>query len=212
VPPETVVVTDAASFQAAADAAPSHMADLAAFLALLTEWNEKMNLVGPSALSQFWPRHAWDSAQLMQFEPEAEVWADLGTGAGFPGIVLAILLKGRDGSRVHLIEGTAKRCKFLEEVVKTLDLPATVHNARAEELKMTVDIVTARACAPLIRLLGYARPYLMSGATGYFFKGRDVATEIDEAKARWTFDHRLVPSLSDPSGQIVVIKGAVRER
>ncbi|MEI7931779.1 MAG: 16S rRNA (guanine(527)-N(7))-methyltransferase RsmG [Alphaproteobacteria bacterium] len=205
-------VTDAASFQLAADAAPSHMADLEAFKQLLTEWNEKMNLVGPSALAEFWPRHAWDSAQLLKLAPEAEVWADLGTGAGFPGIVLAILLKGRDGARVHLIEGTTKRCKFLEEVVRTLELPATVHNARAEELKMTVDIVTARACAPLVRLLGYARPHLMSGATGLFFKGRDVAAEIAEAKDHWTFDYSLTPSLSDPSGQIVVVKGAVRAR
>lgn len=207
-----MLVTDAASFQLAADAAPSHMADLARFKELLTEWNEKLNLVGPSALAEFWPRHAWDSAQLLKFAPQAEVWADLGTGAGFPGIVLAILLKGRDGSRVHLIEGTTKRCVFLNEVVKTLDLPATVHNARAEELKMTVDIVTARACAPLIRLLGYARPYLMSGATGLFLKGRDVAAEIEEAKTRWTFDHSLLPSLSDPSGQIVRVTGGVRAR
>ena len=211
-PPESLMVIDAASFQAAAAAAPSHMADLATFKQLLTEWNEKMNLVGPSALAEFWPRHAWDSAQLLKFEPKAEVWADLGTGAGFPGIVLAILLKGRDGSRVHLIEGTTKRCVFLNEVVKTLDLPVTVHNARAEELKMTVDIVTARACAPLIRLVGYARPYLMSGATGYFFKGRDVEAEIVEAKTRWTFDYSLKPSLSDASGRLVVVKGGVRAR
>ncbi len=207
-----MTVTDAASFQAVTGASPAQMADLAAYLALLSEWNEKMNLVGPSALAEFWSRHAWDSAQLLQIAPDAEVWADLGTGAGFPGLVLAILLKGREGARVHLIEGTTKRCRFLEEVVTTLDLPASVHNARAEDLKMVVDIVTARACAPLVRLLRYARPYLNSGATGLFLKGRDVVSEIADAKKAWSFEHSLRPSLSDPSGQIVVIEGGVRER
>jgi 16S rRNA (guanine527-N7)-methyltransferase len=143
-----VSVTDAASFQAATAASPQQMADLEAFRALLAEWNEVMNLVGPSALAEFWPRHAWDSAQLLKLHPEALTWADLGAGAGFPGLVLAILLKGRANAHVHLVESMAKRCRFLSEVVKTLDLPAAVHNRRAEELKLKVDAVTARACAP----------------------------------------------------------------
>jgi 16S rRNA (guanine527-N7)-methyltransferase len=211
-PPELPLVTDAASFMAAANAAPSHMADLEAFRALLADWNARMNLVGPSALAEFWPRHAWDSAQLLKLAPEAEVWADIGAGAGFPGIVLAILLKGRSGARVRLIESMAKRCAFLSAVVSELNLPAQVYNARAEDLKLPVDIVTARACAPLVRLLGYARPYLQAGATGLFLKGRDVSAEILEAQAHWKFDFELSPSLSDPSGQIVIVRGGVRAR
>ena len=211
-PPEPPPVTDAASFMVATDAAPSQMADLEAYRALLADWNERMNLVGPSALAEFWPRHAWDSAQLLKLAPKAEVWADIGAGAGFPGIVLALLLKGRSGARVRLIESMAKRCAFLSAVVSELGLPAQVYNARAEDLKMPVDIVTARACAPLVRLLGYARPYLQAGATGLFLKGRDVSAEIPDALARWKFDYEIVPSLSDPSGQIVVVRGGLRAR
>jgi 16S rRNA (guanine527-N7)-methyltransferase len=205
-----VTVTDAASFQVATDASPQQMADLEAFRALLAEWNEVMNLVGPSALAEFWPRHAWDSAQLLTLHPEALTWADLGAGAGFPGLVLAILLKGRANAHVHLIESMAKRCRFLSEVVKTLDLPATVHNRRAEELKLKVDAVTARACAPMPRLLGYAQPFLKHGAKGVFLKGQDVDAELTEATKYWKFEADLAPSLSSPNGRIVEIRGPVR--
>ena len=131
VPPE---VSDAASFQAASGASDAQMADLERFRELLAEWNAVMNLVGPSAMEAFWPRHVWDSAQLLRLEPEAKVWADLGAGAGFPGLVLAIMLKNTPGACVHLVESMAKRCRFLEAVVGTLNLPAEVHNARAEGL------------------------------------------------------------------------------
>ncbi len=203
---------DAKSFQAALRASEAQMADLAAFRDLLVEWNEKMNLVGPSALAAFWPRHVYDSAQLLELEPDALTWADLGAGAGFPGIVLAILLKGKEGAQIHLVESMAKRCRFLSEVVTALDLPATVHNDRAESLKIYVDIVTARACAPTHRLLGYARPYLERGAKGMFLKGQDVLAELDEAAKSWRFQHSLRESLSDPAGRILIVEGPVRER
>lgn len=205
-------VTDAASFQAASGASDGQMADIEAFRTLLGEWNEKMNLVGPSALAQFWPRHAWDSAQLLKFAPDALKWADLGAGAGFPGIILAILLKETPGAHVHLVESMAKRCRFLSEIVTTLKLPATVHNERAEKLRIKVDIVTARACAPVSRLLGYGQPYLKGGATALFLKGRDVVSEISEATKSWNFDYDLQPSLSDPEGRVLVVQGGVRER
>jgi 16S rRNA (guanine527-N7)-methyltransferase len=205
-------VTDAASFQAATGATDAQMADLTAYLALLTEWNEKMNLVGPSALAQFWPRHAFDSAQLLDLAPSALTWADLGAGAGFPGVILAILLKGRPGARVHLVESLAKRCRFLSEVGQALDLPAQVHNARAESLKLKVDVVTARAVAPLARLLGFAESYLKAGATGLFLKGQDAPAEVAEARATWRFEATLTPSLSSPDGHIVEIRGLSRVR
>ncbi len=205
-------VTDAESFARAAAASPRQMADLERFRELLADWNGKMNLVGPATLDVFWNRHAWDSAQLLLLAPEAKVWADLGAGAGLPGLVLAILGKGRPGFHAHLVESMAKRCRFLSEVVGELDLPATVHNARAENLQLAVDIVTARACAPLVRLLGYARPYLKAGALGLFLKGQDVATELEEASRSWEFEADTLPSLSDPRGQVVRVRRLGRAR
>jgi 16S rRNA (guanine527-N7)-methyltransferase len=199
-------VTDADSFAAASGATPAQMAELERFRVLLGEWNAVMNLVGPSTLPEFWNRHAWDSAQLLRLDPAALTWADLGAGAGLPGVVLAILGKGREGFHVHLVESMAKRCRFLTEVVTALDLPATVHNARAENLQLAVDSVTARACAPLSRLLGYARPYLAKGTTGWFLKGQDVASDMEEATKSWKFEAEIVPSLSDPRGQIVRVR------
>ena len=166
-----ITVTDASSFQAVVGATSEQMADLEAFRALLEDWNGKMNLVGPSAMAQFWGRHAYDSAQLLALAPTSLTWADLGAGAGFPGLVLAILLKNTDGARVHLVETLAKRCRFLTCVIEALDLPAQVHNARAESLNLKVDRVVARAFAPLERLLGFAHPYMKAGAVGLFLKG-----------------------------------------
>jgi 16S rRNA (guanine527-N7)-methyltransferase len=214
-PPEpalAVEVADAESFARASGASPAQVADLARFRELLADWNEKMNLVGPATLEVFWSRHAWDSAQLLRQAPEALTWADLGAGAGFPGLVLAILGKGRAGFHVHLVESMAKRCRFLAEVVSELALPATVHHDRAENLQLDVDIVTARACAPLSRLLGYARPYLKAGALGLFLKGQDVAAELEDASRSWDFEADVLPSLSDPRGQIVRVRRLGRAR
>ena len=205
-------VTDATSFAQAADATPQQVADLERFRVLLADWNAKMNLVGPATLEVFWNRHAWDSAQLLKLAPEAKTWADLGAGAGFPGLVLAILGKGQPGLQVHLVESMAKRCRFLSEIVAELDLPAVVHNERAENLDLVVDIVTARACAPLVRLLGYARPYLKAGALGLFLKGQDVDAEWEDASKSWDFDADTVPSLSDPRGQILRVRRLGRAR
>jgi len=197
---------DAAAFQRLTDATPAQMTDLERYRALLAEWNEVMNLVGPSALDQFWLRHAYDSAQLLDLETDAVAWADIGAGAGFPGVILAILLKGRPGAQVHLIESLAKRCRFLQAVADALDLPVEVHNARAESLRLTgIDVVTARACAPLDKLLGYAVPFLRSGARGLFLKGRDVEAEVAAASQAWRFEASMIQSKSDPSGRIVSV-------
>lgn len=206
-PPQT-----AAAFQTATACSDAQLADMQAYLALLTEWNENMNLVGPSALAEFWPRHAYDSAQLLRFAPEARVWADLGAGAGFPGLVLAILLKGAPGAKVHLVESMAKRCRFLAAVAQQLGLPVEIHNARAEDLGIRVDIVTARACAPAVRLLGYAEPFLKRGATGLFLKGQDVVSELTEATKYWKFEAELSASSSHPDGRILQVKGLSRVR
>ncbi|HEY5105430.1 MAG TPA: 16S rRNA (guanine(527)-N(7))-methyltransferase RsmG [Caulobacteraceae bacterium] len=193
------------SFVAGVGANPVHRDALEAFEAMVSETNATMNLVGPSTLSQFWNRHVIDSAQLLWFAPGARIWADLGAGAGLPGIVLAILLKETPGARVHLIESRTKRCEFLARVADELALPVEVHNVRAETLSLAVEVVTARACAPLTRLLGYAKPYLAAGARGLFLKGRDVGAEIAEARKHWRLTCKTHPSLSDPGGAIVDI-------
>jgi 16S rRNA (guanine527-N7)-methyltransferase len=204
---EAVQVTDAASFQAATGATAQQMADLEAFRALLEDWNGKMNLVGPSAMAQFWGRHAYDSAQLLDLASEALTWADLGAGAGFPGLVLAIFLKDRPGAKVHLVETLAKRCRFLSCVVDTLDLPVQVHNGRAETLRLKVDRVVARAFAPLDRLLGFAEPFLKVGAVGLFLKGEGLDAERALAEKQWSFESQCFPSRSDPRGRIIEIRG-----
>ncbi len=184
---------------------------LRGFEALIAEWNVRMNLVGPSALATFWGRHAFDSAQLLHVEQSAVCWADVGAGAGFPGVVLAILLKGRSGALVHLVESMAKRAAFLRTVCVELDLPAEVHNLRAEDLAPpeSLQVVTARACAPLPRLLGYTRGFFAAGARGLFLKGRGVEAELTEARRSWTLDVEVLPSLSDSSGVILKIEKAV---
>lgn len=208
----SIEILDAAAFAAATGATEAQMGDMERFRALLAEWNTRFNLVGPSALETFWPRHAWDSAQLLKRAPEALTWADLGAGAGFPGIVIAILLKGRDGARVHLVESMEKRCTFLRAVVEALDLPAQVRHARAEDGAVAVDVVTARACAPMTRLLRYAKPWLVQGAKGLFLKGGNVDDDLRQAAEAWSYAWETVPSLSDPSGRVVIVTRPPREK
>ena len=179
-------------FQHALGCSERALQDVEAFRVLLATWNTRMNLVGPSALADFWLRHAYDSAQLLNHAPDAEVWADLGAGAGFPGIILAILLKHRGTGQVHLVESMAKRCGFLSAVAGALDLPVVVHNRRAENTPLQgVEVVTARACAPMERLLDFAWPVLGLKGTpvpvGLFLKGRGVEEELTAAARVWDF-------------------------
>jgi len=204
---ERPAMMDAAGFAAESGATPAQLADLARFQALLAEWNQRLSLVSAASLADFWGRHAFDSAQLLPLAPDARVWVDLGSGAGFPGLVLAILLKDRPGARVHLVESQAKKGRFLAVVAAELALPAQVHIARAEDLAIRADIVTARAVAPLERLLGYAQPYLAKGAAGLFLKGQGAEAEIAEARRRWKFHVKHIPSRSDPAGRVLKVEG-----
>ena len=201
---------DAAGFQALYPATPAQMADLGSLIERLTAANAVMNLVGPDTLPDVWNRHIHDSAQLLDLAPEATTWADLGAGAGFPGLVLAILLKDLPDSHVWLIDSLGKRCRFLQEVVDALSLRATVINGRAEEQRIRVDVVTARALAPMDRLLGYAQPYLQRGAQGLFLKGEKAEVELIEARKVWQFDSDLSVSRSDPRGRIVSVRSLRR--
>lgn len=201
---------DAAGFQTLRAATPAQMADLGTLIERLTAANAVMNLVGPDSLQDVWNRHILDSAQLIDLAPDAATWADLGAGAGFPGLVLAILLKDRADSHVWLIDSLGKRCRFLLEVVEALSLRATVVNGRAEEQQIKVDVVTARALAPMDRLLGYAQPYLQRGAQGLFLKGEKAEAELIEARKVWQFDSALSVSRSDPRGRIVSVRSLRR--
>ncbi|MBJ7447601.1 MAG: 16S rRNA (guanine(527)-N(7))-methyltransferase RsmG [Brevundimonas sp.] len=199
-----------AEFQALTNATPAQMGDLERFITRLTEANAVMNLIGPDTLPDVWNRHIWDSAQLLEYAPGAQTWADLGAGAGFPGIVLAIMLKTQPKSHVWLIDSLGKRCRFLQEVVDGLSLRATVLNGRAEDNAVTVEVVTARAVAPMEKLLGYAQPYLQRGATGLFLKGEKAEAEVAEARKVWQFKSNLSVSRSDPRGRIVSVRGISR--
>ncbi len=203
---------DATAFQAEFDATPAQMGDLERFVERLTEANAVMNLVGPDTLPEVWNRHIRDSAQLLHMAPEAQTWADLGAGAGFPGIVLAIMLKTDPKSHVWLIDSLGKRCRFLQEVVDALSLRATVINGRAEENAVTVRVVTARAVAPMEKLLGYAQPYLQRGAQGLFLKGEKAEAELVDARRVWQFQSELSVSRTDPRGRIVSVRGIRRAR
>ena len=200
------------AFRARSNASAEQITDLEAFRLRLVETNAVMNLVGPDSLPDFWNRHVWDSAQLLDLAPEAKTWADLGAGAGFPGLVLSIMLKGRDGAHVWLIDSLAKRCRFLREVVDALSLPATVIVGRAEVQSVTCDIVTARAVAPMEKLLGYAQPYFQRGAQGLFLKGERAESELIEARKSWHFEAELAQSQSDVRGRIVTIRSLRRAR
>ena len=205
-----MTVSNAAEFQALTGATDEQIADLETFIARLAEANAVMNLIGPDTLPDVWNRHIWDSAQLLERAPDAATWADLGAGAGFPGVVLAVLLKGRPGAHVWLIDSLGKRCRFLQEIVGELALPATVINGRAEEQTLRVDVVTARAVAAMEKLLGYAQPYLQRGAQGLFLKGEKAEAELIEAGKVWHFDGHLSVSRSDPRGRIVSVRSLRR--
>jgi 16S rRNA (guanine527-N7)-methyltransferase len=179
------------------------------FAALLVKWQRAVQLVSASSLPRLWTRHIADSLQLLDLAPDADVWADLGAGGGFPGIVLAVALRGKQGAHVHLIESDQRKGAFLREAARALDLPATIHVKRIEEVPPEslpgLEAVTARALAPLPRLLELAAPFLQRGAKGLFMKGANVENELTEATKSWKIQSTIVPSRTDAAGRIVVV-------
>lgn len=178
---------------------------------LLLKRQETTNLIAASTIAEIWTRHIADSLQLLALAPEARIWVDLGSGGGFPGLVLACALAEKPGAKVHLVESTAKKCLFLQAVVQDLALPGEVHCQRTEDFVRVFptrpDVVTARALAPLAKLLALAFPLLKRGAKGLFLKGQDVEAELTQAAKYWTIRYSLVPSRTDPRGRIVVVDG-----
>jgi len=190
-------------FAAATGVSRETLGRLARYADLLRDWNARHNLVSPKSLEDLWRRHFWDSAQLAPLVPEqAGTLADLGSGAGFPGLVLAELLRNR--VRVTLHEATAKKCTFLSAAAEAMDLPVTVENRRMEDLPAKpFDVITARACAPLPKLLGYAQNFTGLDSICLLLKGQNVGSELTEAHKYWNMNVRQIPSLTDPSGVIL---------
>jgi 16S rRNA (guanine527-N7)-methyltransferase len=177
------------------------------YVALLVEWQAKTNLVSPSTLPNLWTRHISDSLQLLTLAPAAKVWADFGSGGGFPGVVLACAMAGIPGATVRLIERNAKKAAFLREALRVTNAPGTVHLAdigdNVDRMVGRVDCVTARALAPLHQLIGFAEPLVGQGAKALFLKGQDVEAELTEATKYWNIRYRLHSSRTGGHGWIV---------
>jgi 16S rRNA (guanine527-N7)-methyltransferase len=177
------------------------------YVALLLEWQAKTNLVAPSTLPNLWTRHLSDSLQLLSLAPSAKVWIDLGSGGGFPGVVLACALAETPGATVHLVERTAKKAAFLREAIRVTGSPGAVHLAdigdTVDRFAGAVDCVTARAVAPLHQLVGFAEPLVKRGAKALFLKGQDVEAELTEATKYWKIEPKLHSSRTGGQGWIV---------
>ena len=170
------------------------------YVDLLLQWQAKTNLVAPSTLPNLWTRHISDSLQLLAIAPSARIWADLGSGGGFPGVVLACAMAENSGAMVHLIERNAKKAAFLREALRVTGAPGQVILAdigdSVDSFSEQVDCVTARAVAPLHQLIGFAEPLVQRGAKALFLKGQDVDEELTEATKYWKISPRLHPSLT----------------
>ena len=177
------------------------------YVELLREWQAKTNLVAPSTLPHLWTRHISDSLQLLPLARSAKIWIDLGSGSGFPGVVLACALADTAGAMVHLIERNAKKAAFLREALRVTNSPSTVHLAdigdSVDRITGPVDCVTARAVAPLHQLIGFAEPLVRRGAKALFLKGQDVEAELTESTKYWNIKPHLHSSRTGGHGWIV---------
>jgi 16S rRNA (guanine527-N7)-methyltransferase len=178
------------------------------FVVLLLATQSHTNLIGPATVAQLWTRHIADSLQLIDLVPAAQTWLDIGSGGGFPGLVLACAFAERPGVAVHLVESQGKKAAFLRQVVGELGLPATVHHRRVEgaALDLAPDAVTARAVAPLPRLLGYVAPFVKSGAKALLPRGQDIEAELTEAAKYWNIAAEQTPSRTNPASRILIVR------
>lgn len=208
-PPEMVMEHGRDSFVAAFDAPRGALAKFDRYAELLAEWQTRMNLVGPSTIPDVWTRHFADSAQLMRLANTGP-WLDIGSGAGFPGLVAAIL----GAEAVHLVESVGKKAKFLETVAAELALSqVTVHNARVEAIpKFTATTISARACAALPQLLDWGLRFADRQTTWLLPKGASVAVELAAARDVFTLHVEQIPSLTSAEGTIVVAHDVRRRR
>lgn len=197
-------------FQAKTGVSRETLDRLRIYADLLVKWQLRINLVGPDTVPILWQRHFLDSAQLFPLLPHpASPLVDMGCGAGFPGLVLAIM----GVSDVHLIESDSRKCAFLREVARLTGTSVTVHNARIEAVApLGAQVVTARALASLEKLLNWAEPHLLPGGHCLFLKGKGSEDELTLASKEWNITSERVPSQTDPTGTILHLKEVRRGR
>lgn len=180
------------------------------FVALLLDWQPRINLIAASTVAEVWSRHVADSLQLIDLAPDARIWVDFGSGGGFPGLAIACVLADRPGAQVHLVESNIKKAAFLREAVRVAGAAATVHAERIEKFGESVsgpvDVVCARALAPLKQLCEAAFPLINRGAVGLFPKGQDVDAELTKAAKYWKIEAVKFKSRTSPEGQIVLVR------
>jgi 16S rRNA (guanine527-N7)-methyltransferase len=202
------------NFAKAFDVSRETIHRLERYAALLEQWQSWTNLVASSTMPALWSRHFADSAQLSLLAKDARLWLDLGSGAGFPALVVAILKADVADFQMHAVESNQRKCRFMAEVAAATAAPVVIHNARTEAVPASAltrppDIVSARALAPLPRLLGLAAPFFGGNTRGLFPKGRDATSEIEAARRRWQFTEIRHRSLTAPDATILEI-GALR--
>lgn len=206
---------NASDFQSATGVSRETLARLETYAALLEKWQAKINLVGPDTLPLMWQRHFLDSAQVYKYIPQGvRRVMDMGSGAGFPGLVLAAMLHGDNrGVDFHLVESDVRKSAFLREAARVMDIPVTIHADRIEKVKsLEVDLVTARALAALDKLLEWSSFHVKQDTQYLFLKGRNCQDELTTASKNWIITSDRYPSLSDPSGTILHLKEVQRGR
>ena len=188
------------------------LARIDAFVELFLRWQRAVQMVAPADLAKLWTRHIVDSLQLIELMPQAKNWADLGSGGGFPGLVIALAFGTREKGFVHLVESDQRKAAFLREAVRVTHAPAKVYAERVESaakrLAAEVDVVTARALAPLPRLLELAAPFFAKDIPALFPKGQDVDNELTASTKSWNIQATMVQSRTHPHGKIVIVERA----
>lgn len=205
-------VLDAESFLAVSSVSRETLERLKAYEALLLKWQKSINLVSSATLTYFWARHIWDSAQLVALAPdEARIWLDVGSGAGFPGIVVAAMLRDRPGFEMHLVESDQRKSVFLREAARIMELPVTVHSVRIEKWQpkegQGPDVISARALAPLRQILSWTAPFWGKQTVGLFLKGQTASDELTDTRKDWIFETEAIASQSDGSGTVLKLWG-----
>jgi 16S rRNA (guanine527-N7)-methyltransferase len=188
---------------------------LAILVAELERWQAAKNLVSAATLADVWLRHIADSLQLATLAPDAKRWLDLGSGGGFPGLVIGIVMAERGVGRVDLVESNSRKCAFLRHAARLTGAPVTVHQARIEDVigdfSGRTDVVSARALAPLRQLLDWCSELLRTGAIGLFPKGQHLDAELTEASRYWKIHASTVLSVTDEAARVLVVRGAEKQ-
>jgi 16S rRNA (guanine527-N7)-methyltransferase len=196
------------------DVSRETFARLEIIVAQLEKWQPRINLVSSGTMTQIWHRHILDSLQLTRLVPSVKTWIDLGSGGGFPGLVVAAVLAERSGVLMTLVESNAKKCAFLRETTRIAGLPVQVINERIEiaipHLNKSYDVISARALASLVDLIPMVAPLLEKGSLALFPKGQDVDDELKAASISWNLGYDLIESQTEPGAKIVLVRSASR--